>query len=455
LYTLGKLLPEEINIFHALIVTHSSPLSTRLDVMVALVGGMEKWYNGKRLCISANALSAGSNKSALRSVHLPPDSTLDLHNRRKALMVIDRIDTYYVHLPLVSPWRTAYGEDAEVHSVLVRMVSGEHEGWGETTPLQAPTYSPETAMSVYHVITEFIAPALVGREFETAEDLLDAYKWVKGNPFAKAGPETAWWMLKAQMEAQPLHRLLGGTTKNVQAGADFGVQDSIDILLEKIQGAVDTGFKRVKLKVRPGWDLEMLRAVRASFPKHTFHIDCNAGYSLDDMTFFKSVDRLELAMIEQPLYHTDLLEHAELQKQLQTPICLDESIKSVRDFEWALKLGSCRVLNIKMGRVGGLSVAVKLHDMARDAGIPCWVGGMLESAIGSGISIELATLDNFSYPNDLFSSSFFYRQDLTEPETVLNDDCTFTPSTVPGTPYKPVFERIERSALFSKTSVPL
>jgi O-succinylbenzoate synthase len=223
------------------------------------------------------------------------------------------------------------------------------------------------------------------------------------------------------------------------------------MLLAKIQGAVDQGFQRVKLKVRPGWDLEMLRAVRSTFPAHTFHIDCNSGYTLDDIDFFKQVDELGLAMIEQPLFHTDLLEHAELQKQLETPICLDESIKSVRDFEWALRLASCRILNIKMGRVGGLSVAIKLHNMARDAGIPCWVGGMLESAIGAGISIELATLDNFTYPNDLFPSSFFYRQDLTEPATKLNADCTFTPSAMPATPYAPVPERIRAATLYSRT----
>ncbi len=369
-------------------------------------------------------------------------------------MRIDRIDVYYVSLPLIYPWRTAYGEDAAVHSVLVRMGSDEYVGWGETTPLKAPAYSPESTMSAYHTIAEFIAPVLVGQTFDTADELLAVYNWIKGNPFAKAGPEIAWWMLKASMEGAPLHKLLGGTFRKVDAGADFGIQDSIDMLLEKIQGAVDNGFKRVKLKVRPGWDLEMLQAVRASFPQQTFHIDCNSGYTLDDIGFFKGVDKLGLAMIEQPLYHNDLLEHAELQKRIETPVCLDESITSVRAFEWALKLKSCQILNLKTGRVGGLSVAVKLHNMARDAGIPCWVGSMLESGIGGGILIELATLDNFTYPGDIFPSNFFYRQDLTELELVLNDDCTFTPSRTPGTPYKPVLERVEKAALHSQTILP-
>ncbi|MBI2951230.1 o-succinylbenzoate synthase, partial [bacterium] len=328
-----------------------------------------------------------------------------------------------------------------------RMTSGDCEGWGETTPFFAPTYSPETASTVFVLNQEVFCPALVGRDFETAEDLLDALKVFKGNPFAKAGPESAWWDLKARREGQPLHRLLGGERKVVDAGSDFGVQDTLDMLLQKIQGAIDRGFKRTKLKVRPGWDLEMLKLVRSTFPRHTFHIDCNSGYALSDLPFFRAVDRLGLAMIEQPLFHRDLLDHAELQRQLDTPVCLDESVTSLRDFEQALQLKACRYLNIKYGRVGGISVARALHDRACDAGIPCWVGGMLESGVGAGLNVELASLGNFTYPADLFPSAFFYRQDLTEPELVLNPDCTFSVSAVPGTPYRPVLERVEAATL--------
>jgi len=362
-------------------------------------------------------------------------------------MRIDRIEIYHVRMPLIYPWKTAYGEDAAIDSVLFRMASGEHEGWGEVAPFAAPTYSAETASTVFVLNQEVFCPLLVGREFETAEALLEALKWFKGNPFAKAGPESAWWDLKARREGVPLGRLLGAERDRVDAGSDFGVQDSLDMLLRKIQGAVDAGFKRTKLKVRPGWDLEMLRTVRAAFPRHTFHIDCNSGYSLEDLPFFKEVDRLGLAMIEQPLFHRDLHDHAELQRQLETPICLDESVTSLRDFDLALKLGSCRYLNIKIGRVGGLSVAKALHDRAREAGIPCWVGGMLESGVGGGLSIELAGLGNFTYPNDLFPSAFFYTEDLAEPPMVLNPDCTFSLSTVPGTPYRPVPERVEAASV--------
>ncbi|MBN1686624.1 MAG: o-succinylbenzoate synthase [Spirochaetales bacterium] len=359
-------------------------------------------------------------------------------------MKIDTIEVYYVTLPLIYPWRTAYGEDYDIHSVLVKATSGEYVGWSETTPFYAPTYSPETAMSAFQCIKEFFAPRLVGVELESAEAVNRELSMFKGNPFAKAGVEIAWWMLSAKMQNKPLHELFGGTRKTVHAGADFGVQDSIDMLLEKIEGALNKGHKRVKLKAKPGWDLEMLKAVRGAFPDATFHIDCNSGYTLEDAPLFKKIDRLGLAMIEQPLFHTDLLEHAQLQKQLETPVCLDESVKSVRDMEWAIRLKSCRYVNIKCGRVGGLQNAVAIHNLAMDAGIPAWVGGMLESGIGGGISNELATLSNFVYPNDLFPTSAFYVQDLTEPALVLNKDCTFTASEVAGTPYQPVQERIDK-----------
>jgi O-succinylbenzoate synthase len=361
-------------------------------------------------------------------------------------MHIDAIEVYYATLPLIYPWRTAYGEDTHVHSVIVRMESAGYEGWGESCPFYAPTYSSETATSAFFLVSELFAGELVGQDIATAHELLARLNQFKGNPFAKAAIESAWWLLYAAILGEPLHRLWGGEERNVDAGADFGVQDSYDMLLKNIQVAVDRGFKRVKLKVRRGWDLEVLRIVRSTFPRLRMHIDCNGGYSLSDVDFFKAIDELDLAMIEQPLFHQDLFDHAELQRQIRTPICLDESVTSTRGLELALRLGSCKVLNIKYSRVGGLSVAVRLHDIARDAGIPCWVGSMLESGIGAGINIELATLPNFTYPNDLFESRRFYHQDLTDPEVHMNADCTFTPSAMPGTPYKPVIERLARVA---------
>ena len=344
-------------------------------------------------------------------------------------MRIERLDVYHVAMPLIYPWRTAYGEDHEVHTVLVRAVSGQYEAWSESCPLYAPAYLPESAGSVFYNVTEFFGPHVVGREYDIADDLNTRLDVFKGNSFAKAAVEICWWTLQSSITSTPLHQLLGGQTREVVAGADFGIQDSIDMLLAGIQQAVDAGFPRVKLKVRRGWDLEVLRAVRDTFPHSTFHIDCNAGYTLDDLPLFKAIDNLDLAFIEQPLHYADVLDHAELARQIETPICLDETIVSVRIALKAIRLGACKYINIKPGRIGGLSNALAVHNMAKEVGIPVWVGGMLESAVGAAICVELATLDNFTYPGDLFPSSRFYHRDLAVPPLELTPRNTFQPFT--------------------------
>ena len=346
-------------------------------------------------------------------------------------MRIDRLDVYHVAMPLVYPWRTAYGEDVAVHSVLVRATSGEFFAWSESAPLYAPTYLTESAGGVFYHVSEIFGPHIIGREYGTADALNQRLSVFKGNPFAKAAIEIAWWTLKTKITGKPLHRLLGGRTREVAAGADFGIQDSIDMLLGNIQGAVDAGFPRVKLKAARGWDLEMLRAVRGAFPDTTFHIDCNSGYTLDDLPLFKEIDKLGLAFIEQPLGYADILDHAELARQIETPICLDESIVGVRVTEQALQVGACSYVNIKAGRVGGLANAVAIHDLCRDAGVPVWIGCMLESAVGAAICVELATLDNVAYPGDLFPSSRFYERDLGAPDLALTERCTFEPFAGP------------------------
>ncbi len=362
-------------------------------------------------------------------------------------MKIDRAEVYLVRMPLIYPWRTAYGEDASIDSVLVKLSSGDEYAWGETTPLKAPFYSPEWSAGAFQLISEYMAPRVVGQDIQDSADLLSKVAAFKGNGFAKSGLELAWWVMDAKMKRKPLHELLGGTKAEVSVGADFGVQDTVKILLTKIQGAIDQGYPRVKLKFRRGWDLDMLKQVRDAFPDYAFHIDCNAAFTLADTELFKKVDRFELAMIEQPLDHADLLDHAELQKQIGTPICLDESITTPKAMADAVKLRSCRFVNIKAGRVGGLTNATRIHDMCRDAGIPCWVGGMLESGIGTGISIELATLSNFTYPADVFPVGVLYRTDLALPEVVLSSPGKVATSTVPGVPYEPNMEMLGRCTI--------
>lgn len=342
-------------------------------------------------------------------------------------MKIDSLEIFHVAMPLIYPWRTAYGADYDIHSVLVKARSDDHIAWSESTPLQMPSYSPEGAAGVFLNVSEYFAPRIVGGEFDAATEISDALSVFKGNQFAKAALEIAWWALESKINNIPLHRLLGGTTREVQAGADFGIQDSFDMLLGNIQKAVDAGFPRVKLKVARDWDVEMLSAVRSTFPNEKFHIDCNSGYSLDDLDMFKQVDKFNLEFIEQPLANDDILDHAELARSIKTPICLDESVTGPRVVEQALKIGACEIVNIKPGRVGGLSNAVRIHDICRDAGVPVWVGGMLESAVGSAVCVELATLPNFLYPGDLFPSSRFYTRDLGQPEVELTPTHTMLP----------------------------
>jgi O-succinylbenzoate synthase len=362
-------------------------------------------------------------------------------------MRIDRIELYQVAMPLIYPWRTAYGEDAAIQSVLVRMASGAEFGWGESSPLAAPFYSPEWAGGVFAVLRDWMAPALIRQEIESADDLGRLLAPFKGNPFAKAALDTAWWTLDARRRALPLYRALGGKRSAIDVGADFGVMDSFDDLIRAVGTAADAGFKRVKLKFRPGWDLPMLEAVRGTFPNLTIHIDCNSGYRLNDLPLFRAIDRFGLAMIEQPLGHEDLLDHAQLAKSIETPICLDESITSLDRTRQAIELGSCRWVNIKPGRVGGLTNARAIHDLCRDAGIPCWVGGMLESAVGVSLCIALATLDNFTYPADIFPSSRFYREDLADPPIELagtRGPPQVVAADAPGIDRQPVPARLDR-----------
>jgi len=360
-------------------------------------------------------------------------------------MKIDRIELYHVAMPLIYPWRTAYGEDAAIDSVLCRMWSGSVYGWGEGAPFAAPCYSPEWAAGLFALARDWLAPALLGKDIPSGENLQDRLAIYKGNPFAKAVLDTAWWSLSANLAGKPLHVVLGATRDEVPVGNDFGVKDSIDDLLQSVGKAVEEGFPRVKLKFRPGWDIPVLTAVRRQHPEYTFHIDCNSGYRLTDLPMFEQIDSFGLAMIEQPLQHDDLIDHAHLQSRIRTPVCLDESITTPRQAEQAVELKSCQYVNIKAGRVGGLTHAVAIHDICRDAGIPCWVGGMLESSTGVSISAALGMLDNFTYPGDIFPSSWLYHEDLADPPVELHCSSAGVPSVrAPAQLPEPVPERLEK-----------
>lgn len=364
-------------------------------------------------------------------------------------MKIRRIELYRVAMPLVYPFRTAFGNDDTIESVLVKMVSDDGYGWGESAPWRTPGYSPEWAAGMYLLLRDILAPLLLGQEISSGDALQARLSGCKGNRFAKAGLDLAWWDLEARRLALPLWSLLGGTRQTVDVGADFGIMEDLDGLLAVIDTAVRTGFTRVKLKYRPGWEEEMVATVRAAFPTTTFHVDCNSAYRIGDAPMFTRLDRYELAMIEQPLEHDDLIDHATLQRQLDTPICLDESIVSAAHARKAIEIGACRWVNIKPGRVGGLTEAVAIHNLCREAGIPCWIGGMLESSVGAMHCLALATLPNILYPSDVFPTERFYARDLGMPPMTLSGPGQMTAPATPGAGAEPDLEQLARLTLES------
>ena len=327
-------------------------------------------------------------------------------------MRIVSVELWHVCMPLKSPWKTAYGSDDAQESVIIKMTNSEGVyAYGEAAPFAAPTYSPEWAGGVFSLIRDWLAPRLLGEEIDDGYKLQELLSIFKGNPFAKAGLDVCFWNLHAKMEGKPLHILLGATRDTCACGTDFGVLDSLDALVARIGDAIEKGFPRIKLKMMPGWDTNMLDAVRDAFPHHVFHVDTNCGYALDDH-IWSVIDKYKLAMVEQPLAYDDLNDHATLQQRITTSVCLDESVKSLANAQQAIAMGACRYINIKPGRVGGVTVAKQIHDYAASKGVPCWVGGMLSSSIGAHSDIALAMLPNMSYPADIFPSTKFYDQDL-------------------------------------------
>ncbi|MDK1031887.1 MAG: o-succinylbenzoate synthase [Planctomycetia bacterium] len=361
----------------------------------------------------------------------------------KKVSSIERIEIHRVSMPLIYPFRTAYGEDSAIEAVLVRIRSGDSWGWGESSPLRYPAYSPESAAGVFMTVRDFLAPLLLGKEISSGAELQEALSFVKGNFFAKGALDMAWWDLYARWRSEPLWKTVGGKNETVEVGADFGIMESIDALLAEIDGAARAGFKRVKLKYRPGWDIDMVAAVRGAFPDMVFHIDCNSAYTLADVGMFKELDRYGLAMFEQPLMFDDLIDHAKLQKQIETPICLDESITSPSKARKAIEVGACRWINIKPGRVGGTTNAIAIHDLCAEAGVPCWIGGMLESALGAAHCLALATLPNIKYPSDIFPSSRFYEKDLSAPELTYSGPSQMTAPSAPGVGAEPDAKRLK------------
>ena len=347
-------------------------------------------------------------------------------------MRIERIELRLLRLPLVRFFETSFGRVDERQFLLVTVEENGASGVGECVADANPYYSSETTRTAWHIISEFIAPLVLGTSFTHPREIFGALALVRGHHMAKAAVEMAAWDLAARQQGVSLSTLLGGCRQAIDSGVSIGIQNSLDELVERVAIEREAGYRRVKIKIKPGWDVEAVERIRSRFGDLPLMVDANAAYHLDDARRLAELDRFNLTMIEQPLDYDDIRDHAALQRQLRTAICLDESIQSVRAAAEAIDAGACRIINIKPGRVGGHAEAIRLHDLAAAHGVPVWHGGMLESGIGRAHNIHLSTLPNFSLPGDVAASRRYYAPDLIDPEIEVSSDGTIAVPAGPG-----------------------
>ena len=358
-------------------------------------------------------------------------------------MKIDRIELRVVRLPMIRSFATSSSRKAEQRHILVRAFGAGLEGWGECASPSDPYYCEETTETCWHLLHDFLAPKLLGLTWASIDELVATWRTVKRNNFAKAGLEMACWDLLAQAQGQPLHALLGGTRAEILSGVSLGVEEDIERLFALIDQYLAEGYRRIKLKIGPGKDVAVVKQVRARYPAVPLMADANSAYGLADIPMLKQLDDYNLMMIEQPLAHDDIIDHAKLQATLRTPICLDESIHSLDDARKALDLGSGRIINIKVSRLGGLLNAKRVHDLCAARGVPVWCGGMHEFGIGRAANLAIASLPGFSIPGDISGSDKYYSEDLVDPPITAINGSIRLPSG-PGLGYVPNLVRIER-----------
>lgn len=348
-------------------------------------------------------------------------------------MKIENIRLHQIQLPLVHPFRTSFGTQTKRDVILVELQAGGETAWGECVASEGPWYSYETIETAWHVLTEFLIPLVVDKPIDSPADVVALMKSVRGHEMAKSAIENTVWTWFAQTAGKPLSALLGGVRERVEVGVSIGIQPSIEALVERVGGFVDAGYQRIKMKVEPGWLLEPIERIRADFPTIRLMGDANSAFTLDDVDLLRQVDSFNLLMLEQPLGYNDIADHARLQAQIETAICLDESIHSPADAQAMIDLKAGRIINLKVGRVGGFTNALKIHDLAQAAGLQMWCGGMLETGIGRASNIHLASLPNFGLPGDISATERYYTRDIAIPPFLLNrEDSTMTVPTGPG-----------------------
>lgn len=359
-------------------------------------------------------------------------------------MKLKAIELIEINLPLVHFFETSFGRTYERRIVLTRVVDADGaEGWGEATCGETPSYCEEWTDSAWATMEKILAPVVLGKEFETAANVWDLMKRVRGNRMAKAAIETAVWDLEAKKLGVPLWKRLGGANREIACGVSIGIQDSVEQLFDKIQIELAAGYRRIKIKIAPGWDYDVIKRVRARFGDILLMGDANSAYSLDDVDLFRRMDEFGLMMFEQPLAHDDIFDHAKLQKRIKTPICLDESVRSPEDARHAIEIGAGRIVNVKLGRVGGHAQARRVETICRENSIPVWCGGMLESGVGRAHNIAMSTLEGFTLPGDVSASKRYWAQDIIEPAVEITENGTIIAPDAPGIGFEVKRERID------------
>jgi O-succinylbenzoate synthase len=347
-------------------------------------------------------------------------------------MKIERANLYHLRMELRTPFETSFGRDEQRECLLLEVQGDGLTGYGECVADQNPGYSYETVGTAWHILSDFLFPAVIGQELENPREFQSRVARVRGHPMAKAGLEMALWDLHGKGTGRSLAQLLGGSTGRVEVGVSVGIQPNAETLVEVVGGYLEQGYRRIKIKIKPGRDAHEAQAVRRAFPTVRLQVDANSAYTLETAQALRPLDQLGLLLIEQPLSEDDLWDHRLLQAELATPICLDESIVSPRHARQALEMQACRIINIKAGRVGGLSQAVEVHNVCQARGVPVWCGGMLETGVGRASNLALASLPGFTLPGDISASERYYIEDITQERFRLNPDSTIDVPTGPG-----------------------
>ena len=366
-------------------------------------------------------------------------------------MKIEAVTLREIHMPLVHFFETSFGRTYSRRILLVTVHCEGVDGWGEPVVGEDPYYSSEWIDSAWPTLVHYLIPALLGKKIASARECPSLFAKVSGHRMAKAGLEDALWEAEALQKGEPLWKLLGGTRSEIPCGVSIGIQDTVEQLLEKIQTELNAGYRRIKVKVKPGWDVNILERIRSRWADITLSCDANSAYTLDNLEHLRKFDQFNLLMIEQPLWNDEIYYHARLQKELRTAICLDESIVSARSAAFALDIGACRIINMKVGRVGGFSEALAIHDLCQAHKIPMWCGGMLETGIGRAQNIALSTLSNFSLPGDVSASKRYWKEDIIDPEVEVSPQGMIAINNKPGTGYRIKPDLIEKLTVRKET----